>query len=650
MVILLIGVLAIARIFPGGFLAIQRTGDQTAAQELALQARADMESLPELPQGIYAVYRDASGNIIPDTRPLPDELTDYSQGFLPAGIPNDADPYFYSNINRIRFIKGESVRLPIGTPNSATGLYGAPYLLQFGPVYNEFGTDGAGNRTSTVKIYGSALTRNIQASLPTPDQPDPTPLITTDTQYAIDYDHRQIAFFPRIGTGQRVFLVKYAYNVVDSVTNKVVSKTVLNGQYTIKDVPPAQADNAKPTWHSFFTDNTDTQIVGVPFPADFDTNLGLRANSEEVSRQFRLITTGTDSAEHLTFVGAGVAPQWSNDPYEYAWLSSQFSNNGNAGILVFNPSARTTTVSTASGNQPLVAHADYLTFDNHILREDRTIPKSSPFEIKLSIPNVLTQGDILYDQNRYNGMFRDSSNDTPAVIMVNSATGEMLQPFTGTCTQGIGIGKGYTLDARKGTIRFDDDFVKTRGFQLANVRVYYRAAKEFGMQVQKAYTTYNPVSDVAQLIASGNEGGFCFAGTGGVGDALRIYFPRSEAGKSVVIGDYHVVTNQSGASRLKHFNSETYRISPDATAFDATLGLPFIDIRDQHPEAVSEAWAFSTEESGQAVANVQGASLKSRVLWLDSSTASKDAAGNNVILHRWRRVDSDTLITKNNSR
>lgn len=651
MLILLIGVLSIARIFPGGFLSIQRTGDQTAGKTLAEESRAAMESLAELPQGIYAVYRDVNGNILPDTRPLPDEILDYSVGNLPAGIPNDADPYYYSNINRTRFVKGESVRLPIGTPNSVTGGYGAIYPLQLGPVYNEFGTDGAGNRTSTVKVYGTPFERAIQSSLPTPDQPDTTPLIRNETQYAIDYDNRKIAFFPRIGTGRRVFLVKYAYNVVDSGSGKVVSKTVLNGQYTINDLPAAEADNAKPTWHSFFTDVSDSQIVGVVLPADFDGTLGLRHNSDEISRQFRLITKDGGGNEHLTFADTGSLPAWSNDPYEYAWYSPQYANSANAGILVFNPSARSTSVNTASGSQPLVARADYLIFDNHILREDRTIPNRAPFEIKLSISNVLTQGDVLNDQTRYNGMFRDSANDTPSVALINTATGELLEPFIGACTDGIGNGRGYTLNARNGTIRFNDDYVVAHNLQLANIRVYYRAAKEFGVQIQKAYTNYNVTLDVTELLpSSNNEGGFCFAGTGSVGGATRIYFPRSEAGKSVTIGDYHVATNLAGAGRLKRFNSEVYRITADASAFEPTLGLPYIDLRDQHPEAVSEAWSLSSEETGAGVGNVQGMSLKSRVLWLDSATSSKDTLGNTVILKRWRHVDSDTLISKVSSR
>ena len=660
MIILLIGVLSIARIFPAGFLSIQRTGDQTAAIALAQESRSAMENLPELPQGIYAAYRDVSGNIVPDTRPLPDEIVDYGVGNLPSGIPANADPYYYSNINRSRFVKGESVRLPIGTPNSVTGLYGAIYPLQMGPVYNEFGTDGGGNTTSTVKVYGTPYQRVIQSSLPTPDQPETTPSISNDTQYAIDYANQKIAFFPRIGTGFRVFLVKYAYNVNDGA-GKVVSKTVLNGQYTLKDIPPAQSDNAKPVWRSFFTDVTDSQIVGVTLPVDFNGALGIHQSSDDISRQFRLVTTGKDSSPHLTFEGTGISPAWTNDPYEYAWYSSQYANNGNAGVLVFNPSARTANTTTASGSQPLVARADYLIFDNHILRQDRTIPNRSPYEIKLSVPNVLTQGDVLNDQTRYNGMFRDPANDTPSVALINTATGELIEPFIGACTDGIGNGRGYTLDARNGTIRFNDDYVTAHNLQLGNVRVYYRAAKEFGAQVQKAYTNYTVTADLTQVLpppVGNNEGSFCIAGPDAVpGDTeslTRIYFPRSEAGKSVSIGDYHVVL--AGNNRLKRFNSEVYRITADSRDFKMIVYkgiryyLPYIDLRDQHPEAVSEGWALSTEETGVAANSVQGMSLKSRVLWLDSTSPSTDSSGNPVILKRWRSVSSDTLITKFNSR
>jgi len=633
MVLLLIGIFAVARLFPGGFLSIIRTGDAGNANALAHAQLAALDQMPEPPQGVYAVIPDALGNLTPDPTALPDDLTQYSSANLPAGVLPGSDPYDYSNINRIRYVKGEAIRLPIGTPNAATGIYGAPYALQFGPISNIM-TGAAGARSSSVRVYGTNLTRVIQSSVPSPDQPDATPQLNGDTQYAIDYQNLKVAFFPRVGSGQRVYLFRYAYKTTDASGTQF--KTVLNAQYTINDVPAS--NNVKPIWHALFFDPTDSAVTGLPLPADAVTPALITVGSDAVNRAFRLVSKGTDGANYDTFIGTGVAPAWSADPYEYAILSQQYANNGNAGVLVFNPIARNTVIAGANGSQPLTARADYLIFDNHILRQDLTIPTYSPYEVKLAVKAVLTSGDILADQNRYGGMYRDpANNDTPAVVIVNTATGEEIQPFIGACVDGLGQGRGYTLDARNGSIRFDDDYVKTHNLQTSNIRVYYRAAKDFGLQLQKAFSAYTPSQDPTDLKTDGSR---CYVGGAGGGLPTRIYFSRSEAGKSVVLGDYHVTAT---GGQLLHYSSETYRIS-GPEAFDPALGLPFVDIRDQHPEAVANGWQLSTTETGFAVSNVRGVSVKSRVIWQDSSNVTQDASGAYTVNYRWRRSDADTLL------
>ncbi len=630
MVVLLIGILAIARIFPAGFLSIQRTGDYTVGQSLAKLQLTDMENQVALPEGILATIQDASGAIKPVSNISPDDLSDVGPATLPAGVPNGVDPYYYSNINRKRFIKGEPVRLPVATPNAVTGQYGAIYMLQFGPVFNAFGTSAF--PSDSIKVYGAEMERILQGAIATVDNNDTTPRIINDTQYTIDYQNQMIAFFPRVKNGRAIpyrdFQIQIDYYINDG--GRIVV-TPISTNIRVDDVdPPLSGEALRPVWRSIWYNQEDQdrniqKDFTKPKPTDFDDTLSFRKEGEEVSRRFRLVSSTPVQT-------SGTAPTWSDDSYEYAWYSQQWANNANGGVLLFNPLGRTTTFRTSTGNQPLTARVDYLTFDNHIIREDRAVPTRAPFELKLSLPNLLTQGELQEDQTAYNGMFRDPGNTaTPAVLIFNKATGEQIDAFTGTCTGGVGAGRNFSINIRTGTIRLNEAFVNANNLQSANIRIYYRAAKQWGMQVQKAYAKYSAVTTSASVDYKSY-----FAPTTG----SRVYFAISETGKSVLLGEYYVKTT---GGEVKHFNNETYQLSPDKTQYEN--GLPYLDLKDLHPEAGSEGWSFNSDVTGRALSNVQGLSLKSRVIWLDSSSTIKDSAGNSVLLNHWKHNDTDTLLT-----
>ena len=85
--------------------------------------------------------------------------------------------------------------------------------------------------------------------------------------------------------------------------------------------------------------------------------------------------------------------------------------------------------------------------------------------------------------------------------------------------------------------------------------------------------------------------------------ARRLYFTRSEAGKTILLREYWYVDANGNTQRG---TNGVFRISEVP---DATTGLVYIDLRDVHPNAVR--WA--PEITGQAVRGVQGLSVKVRV-------------------------------------
>src|SRR5262249_54339042 len=156
-------------------------------------------------------------------------------------------------------------------------------------------------------------------------------ILQTPAQYAIDYDNKRIAFYPRVGDSgkSRKFVLTFSYyadrgNGVEVLTLAASSSTII----TVPDQPsntvPA-GQQPRPLWQDIFD-----QTTGIKQPANF---LSLKRNSEDVSRQFLLAKMTGGS----TVLPGPSAPQWtSDDPYEYAWYSPQ-EGSANVGVLLFNP-------------------------------------------------------------------------------------------------------------------------------------------------------------------------------------------------------------------------------------------------------------------------------------------------------------------------
>ena len=159
-------------------------------------------------------------------------------------------------------------------------------------------------------------------------------------------------------------------------------------------------------------------VGAFPPPVNTSFAYGISHESEDVSRKFRL-------ALPVTTVAGGGIPVWSNnDPYEYAWYSQQNpGNTANPGILIFNPSGHNQPQVNTAGTQPLTFRVDYRIFDNHVIRDDRSVPSSAPYTIALSVPYLKLGGDVLDNQNAlnnfnsalnpYNGIYREVRSILP---------------------------------------------------------------------------------------------------------------------------------------------------------------------------------------------------------------------------------------------
>ncbi len=125
----------------------------------------------------------------------------------------------------------------------------------------------------------------------------------------------------------------------------------------------------------------------------------------------------------------------------------------------------------------------------------------------------------------------------------------------------------------------------------------------------------------------------------------RLYFPIAEAGKSILIRDLYY---NDGAGNSQHVSNETYRLNDNRSQFvsftvnGVAIPYTFIDLRTNHPDAVT----WDSSPTGFAASGVQGISLRTRVIWSNGSTISRDVSGNNQVRTRYRKVDMNTILTR----
>jgi hypothetical protein len=309
----------------------------------------------------------------------------------------------------------------------------------------------------------------------------------------------------------------------------------------------------------------------------------------------------------------------------------------NPGVLLFNPRGYNANVQTSRGVQHFRIRVDYAPFDNHIIREDRAVPNQAPYLVRLSLPFIHRAGDILDDQTEYKGMFSwwTNVNDpntmvpSPDLLIYDVTTGaEVARRENNVVTPA----NSFDLNEKGGTIRFNTQFIENNNLRSANLRVMYRAQKGWGMQLQKANSRYL-LATQPNVVNMTYRSYYIGGSYQNMGDPTRVYFPISEAGKTVVLGEYFVETNDPN-NPIRRFNGEAYRINDNPALFESPgpISLTWIDLKTLHPEAVQQGWRLTSLPTGIAVSHVQGASIKARVIWKDSG--------------RWRRRDNETILVQ----
>jgi type II secretory pathway pseudopilin PulG len=655
-VVFLVGILAIAQIFPGGLKILARTRNSSMALALARSQIEAYKARPDLlPEQILPIsYVNNLGVYTPvdDSTRLPNEYAPPSTAVEQDGTATDAGrPWqLVSGANAVRRIIGETHTIPaprLLSPNASvvTAPFGSLVTLELGPMDHNAGVpvvDTSGN--SRLQVYGRDMyRREIRGA--------------TDLQGIRDYEFgtnalesaaAQIVFPARFDGRYRVsatFYVDVAGTTVRRHVNSAIVNIVTNPA-TYVSVP-------------FST------IPGVLNPGE--SLIGVEANSLRVAQLYTQIAL-TDAFDITR-------------PYTYKVI------NARIGQLLFNRALFGKYEERAGAKrQSVVARIDYDVRDWRILHEDFRVTQSFPAGlskvIKLAIPSLKTNSvngadaqtapshaQVIGGQDRPNASMEDvfivnntqvaNANTVVAdnFLVVDIETGgQLVEQNAGRPTFQINKNTGnltlFDVDSDDTTgltqiVALHDGTTQQVNVTGRTLRVYYMGKDEWAVQTTRNPARYNltyGLPGAGQFYVGGTD-----ATLGGL--QTRIYFPRMDANRRVSIGRIRYIAG--GVERTLLGSDFQVRFNSGDTI---TSTLPSIDIRDVDPTATAiEAQSPSAASTAFSVDDVRGVSMICKVFFnnatfaLTPNTATNLTTGFNQWAREWNVTSKETYLHRGES-
>ena len=625
LVLLVLGILIIVRLYPSGFFSINSVGNAALADSLGQAAvQTQAQNAGGLPEAILPT-------------PATNDLTQASvadASYDPDFNPN-VEPDYSKTLDRARVISNETMTVP-----SATGaMRQSIYVVNYGPIVMPVAQSDT-NFSKYLAInspFWQALPGTYtDAAAPKSDLPQDV-IFPGQQRVLVDYTNGRVS----VPYAQRYdqsfvltvvhtdpntnmdktytlnFKVPHSGNVGPPVTNEARS-TVFGAASTFYTdsqkyynggwFDPAVAANNTDALGATYTYNTDASPVAPPLPWKNVT----------LYRPFHA-PAGTASGTNTH--------GFSSDPYEFTLTAPNImdaSNNslGNSGGIVFNPLA-----AGGNGVSALKAKISYLTYSWKIVHEDRDVPALSGADTtaaRLTLKNLKRAGDNNPDNSIYSGLI---PNSFLSMIALDLDTGLMAGNATPVADPTAAEGNIWDEDVKGpspdpatyisvsfstgrvtiGSNAFGDNPNNTTP-KPHRVRLFYVGDADWTVAVQKAPSYYTKnlntvVSGTDPLLVSGQYGVDQTAN-----GATALYFPRSDAGKSVEI-DGTYVDSTSGTAQLKTF-AATIAIPPVVVALGATN---YVSVSLSDPLLTGGLPTGSP--SNVTVTAVRGLSVRSVVAW-----------------------------------
>ena len=606
MVILVLGILTVIRIYPLGFNALRHSESVTIAQRLA---QAELDRWKSNPAGLPDLIAAVDPKGIPVGSVLDPTVGPDDWSIRSDVVPEEA--VYWSDVNKTRKIIGEAARIPPPVPT----VFGdaSVYTLAFGPI--EWPTDRIPSEQDAdiyIQVYGSPM-RGVDIRGMTPEEQKELLNNLGPRRYAIDYERAVIA----VATAPypRQLRADYSYR-----TRSGELKTAVG------DVLNVPAGTARPY---------------VEIPLGVVNRRSPRYDPAVLLGKGGGIEPGTEL----------VYPKLQYVPFDQPFSpvnELQYKVVGNypaagqfGATIAFHPRAQARLAGGPPGTAgAATAYIDYHVLNWHVLREDKGVPNSPPYDIKLALPFIkeagVTTEEGLPGQGpvplrTYKGVV--PSLPGVSVVAVDMEDGSLL-------VNRLGKTDYFTVDYRNGIVRLPEtavfltpkgDFVRKPVAGRA-LRFYYQADGDWAVAVQKAASTYSVVAGPVRVLTYGT----CMplrpvllSERGRQRYYLRVLFPIADQGKSVLLS--YSYWDRDGLKRTVYgvgaqiTDQYVPGISsdPNGELSGSSLLHPYVQI--PLPDDVNP-------QRGVRVFDVRGTSLRAVTIWREGN--------------RWKYQDVSTFLTR----
>jgi type II secretory pathway pseudopilin PulG len=632
-VVFLVGILAIAQIFPGGVKILNRSRNNSMAIGLLRSELEMLKSRPDVVPGeVIPIRMTLIGGVYVPVEDPTWSSTQYtpaitSIGADGVGLEAGRAWQLVSGANTTRRVIGETHKItapkllsPDGT--SVTAPFGSLAVLELGPIDHVGGIQLPGQ----LNVYGRDMYRRLAHSV-------------------TDYN------------GLRGY--EYSVQNMDSNIAEIAFPAAVAGNYRISLT--ATINNAG----SIYTRRLNGQTVSIAATAGGFTIVPVSAIPGVLNAGENLVNVEVDSLK-IAHLYTQIAPATAfdvNDIFQYKVL------NGRIGELLFNPNLFGKYEERAgTTRQPYVARIDYDVRDWRIIHEDFRISTSNPAGLpkllKLAIPSLRTNSVAQADglQAPAHGVGPDAPNagmedvfvvsnttvpganttDADNMLLIDLETGgQLLESYNGKPTMKMDKSSGYiTL--------FDVDNDDTNGLTqaiatpdgsvvLTNVtgrvlRAYYMTREDWAIQITRSAAHYD------FTFANPAAAQYYVGGTGLLnGLSTRLYFPAMDANRKVSIGKIRYIS-AGGVEKL--IEGEEFQIKFRNGVDSITQPMPSIDLRDIDNGALGFVQDTANPQSmAYSIADVRGVSIIAKSFYNNGhfSLAANGANNLNIGFGNWAK-------------
>jgi len=658
-VVFLVGILAVAQIFPGGFRILDRTRDTAMASALL---DTELERLKakggSVPNYVAAVQPLGNGLYAVDITRSPQDYAPNATGIRNDGVAmvgaTPTEPWtLVSGANHFRRIVGEGHRLSAPRFLSGAANSGAPFgsvvNVDFAPL--EVPRDAS--QPLDLAVYGREYLLR-RGDRPTGD--------IAEYEVSLQGPEQQggrLHFPNQPGGAAALYRVSATVNALNGGN---LVQYALVAQVPVAGIDPVVALAA----------------IFNPLPGGA-TYVSVDPSSVRVNRLYEEVPYN---------LPIGFTP---GNAYQYTVLNRQL------GILMFNPTAFTQfDQRPGASREPNRIFLDYTVKDWRALREDfrlsaisvnvdRNNGTTDVFPVannvyRVAIPSLRTSNDRAPDntveqQLELAALFElvppaarlnidlspTQGAGTDNLYVIDLETGGVLyENFNGVQTIAVnkGIGELQFTDADANPVNGVTGAVllptgATEPIRLDDraLRVVYSAKKNWALHIFKAANRYSVTPTATGLL------GPTFVYPGGANATLnglnrRIYFPRMDAGQTVSIGRLHYIDSNGNPRTLEGVQGVVRFYTRNESI---AIPMPAIDLEEIVPDANPANVRLNLARPGGPLEGVRGASIKARAFWNPNFFAlTNDEAQNlNFGYARWARQwnirTKETFIDRNES-